>query len=388
MTWLQLIALLVAAIAALIGIWTAEKLNKNVAVVTTVVTVIGVVIGGVLIVLQERDTDTKLEEELARHADLQTANKELQAQVSTIESDNHFLKRQVRSIQTTTPLTSLDLVWRIPANDIAGTLAQIDSLSNSISHEIRVSDDEIDRLGDSLHSKMLTSWDIDFGYSPRLLTVANPKLELRSFYTERTFVEAQKIDEGEFEDPLDVGGGDYTGPTVRLWFPFNTLHDAAVSLGSKADDRVYDLDPEESRTADGFYAAASNFGFNLSQGRDGDSFIFHWTYTNDSLKRAVIGELPTLAFPDAFQMILVIDDDSKSSLSSAKSLFDHTCPSDLAEYDSRLSIVYNGLAEYPIVYGVKVGPIEEKRERLSAYDPDWLMFNYYALSLCRKNKDV
>lgn len=216
MLWIQIFSSIIAAIAALLGIWSASDINRNIAVISSIIVIVGLVLGVVLMLLQDKEAEVKIKEEVARHENLILSN--------------NFLREQIDAIKTTTPLTSLKVTWEIPTKTIENKLLQINGLSNSISHAIRASDDEIDRLGGELHRKMLSSWDINFGYSARLLTIADPTLDLSTLYSEETFSEADKIERGDYEDPLDVGGGEYTGPQIRLWFPLNLTHNSLSGI--------------------------------------------------------------------------------------------------------------------------------------------------------------
>ncbi len=369
MLWIQICSAIVAAAAALFGIWSASDVNKPIATVSSIIVVIGLVLGIILVVVQTRDSEVQLKEELTRHESLVVSN--------------NFLREQLNSITTTTPLTSIKIKWEIPVAGVQEKLQKIDNLSNSISHSIRVSDDEIDRLGNELHSKMLLSWDIDFGYAARLLAIADPKLDLSVLYSEETFAEADKLERGDYEDPLDVGGGKYIGPNIRLWFPLNLTHNSAISLGNKVDDMAGRASDPEFYPAEKFYASVTDFDFDLSQHLSDEMLTLIWEYKQISLERAVFGQKATLAFPNSFKMLLV-DDDSAASMNSVQPLFTGDCEG-LVGPHSRLTIVYNGLENYPITYLVYKGERSELREHLSAYDPDELMFEYFPFVLCRES---
>ncbi len=369
MLWIQIFSSIIAAIAALLGIWSASNINRNIAVISSIIVIVGLVLGVVLMLLQDKDAEVKIKEEVARHENLILSN--------------NFLREQIDAIKTTTPLTSLKITWEIPTKTIGNKLRQINGLSNSISHKIRVSDDEIDRLGGELHRKMLSSWDINFGYSARLLTIADPTLDLSTLYSKETFSEADKIERGDYEDSLEVGGGEYTGPRVRLWFPLNLTRNSAISLGNKEDDSSGITSDIDRYPAEEFYSSVADFGFDLNQNLFDEKLTFVWEYKEASLEKAVFGQKPTLAFPSSFNMLLVIND-SATYFNSVKNLFSGNCAG-LTEPHSRLVIVYNGLESHSITYQVYKGERTELREHLSAYDPDELAFEYFPFTLCRES---
>jgi len=379
MLFLQISSLIVATTAALIGIWTGNTQKKKIPLIASALAVLGVVIGIAIVFYQENASSKEEDSVKQRHKQLIQENGELRAQIERIEDTNQLLQKSLDAVVTSTPLKSLHISWSIPVDDeLSRKILLIETLSQAIIHDERISDDEIDRLSEGLREQMITGWQLNVAWPAWLLAISDPAVQVNTLYPEKTFEYARKLEKELFDEDIYSGPGTYTGPDVTLWFPFNQTLDSAVPLGQRYDD------PDEDEELDdpfmNYVHQLVNFGFKLDAGIQGDHYVLNWKYDHATLKQVVSGENPTLAFPGVFNMILVIDG-GKDSFQSVQSLFQEEDVT--RKQHSTLTLQFNGLKDQTMSYAVYRGGKTPYTMEGNAYDPEWELFTYIPFTLQR-----
>lgn len=284
---LEIPILLLTCAGALYGIWSKPDLNRNVAITSTAITVLGMLLALSLAIWKTVD---------GRKASM--------------------LAEQRRQIDLLTTLTAAELhdvqiVWSFTSAPKA--VLEMVTLGDLMVDSQVLSDDEVSRLPTDVLSTITSAWHLDHAVFPLVAAVTVGDVDLEKIYEGEDPHSAIRRWEG-VNDPnsdwVDNIGSDirYVGPTYDLLFPLNPRSNAVVALGKRADD-VASAEPTLVWHED--YPSlfdGTNYGFRATVEKADGGITFAWRYDRAALLRAVAPPASTTisaGFPKQFSFFVI-----------------------------------------------------------------------------------
>lgn len=362
---LEIPILLLTCAGALYGIWSKKDLNRNVAITSTAITVLGMLLALVLAIWKTVD---------GRKASL--------------------LAEQRRQIDLLTTLTAAELndveiVWSFTSAPKA--VLEMLTLGDLMVDSQVLSDDEVSRLPTDVLSTITSAWHLDHAVFPLVAAVAVGDVDLDTLYEGEDPQSAIRRWEGVNDsnsDWVDNIGSDirYVGPTYDLLFPLNPRSNAVLALGKRADD-VASAEPTLVWHED--YPSLfdeTNYGFRATVKMAEGGITFAWRYDRTALLRAVARPASTAilaGFPKRFSFFVVHSSVSKDDyLGKLPETREFKEPSKTYSHAinwneaSTLKIYVNGLETPHYTYDVtRIGTFGYAPNR-GAYDAPEVEFEY------------
>ena len=362
---LEIPILLLTCAGALYGIWSKPDLDWNVAIISTAITVLGMLLALSLAIWKTAN---------GRKASL--------------------LAEQRRQIDLLTTLTAAELndvqiVWSFPSAPEA--VLKMFLLGDLMVDSQVLSDDEVSRLPTDVLSTITSAWHLDDSVFPLLAAVTIGDVDLKQLYKGEDLHNAIRRWEG-VNDPnsdwVDNIGSDirYVGPTYDFLFPLNPRSNAVLALGKRADD-VMLAEPTLGWQED--YPSLfdeTNYGFRATVENADGGISFTWRYDRAALLRAVARPAsPAISagFPKRFSFFVVHTPVSKSDyLNKLSAIGESKEPSKTSSRElnwndaSTLKIYVNGLdAPHYTLDVTRIGTFEYAPHR-GAYDAPEVEFEY------------
>jgi hypothetical protein len=294
MLWLEIPILLLTCAGALYGIWTKPDLNRKVAITSTAITVLGMLLAvGLAIWKTVNGRKASLVAEQRRQIDLLTT-------------------------LTAAELNDVEIVWSFKSAPKA--VLDMLKLGDLMVDSQVLSDDEVSRLPTDVLSTIKSAWHLENAVFPLVAAVAADDVDLDTLYEGEAPYGAIRRWEGVNEpksDWVDNLGSNvrYVGPTYDLLFPLNPRSNAVLALGKRADD-VASAEPTLVWHED--YPSLfdeTNYGFRATVQEVNGGIALAWQYDRASLLRAVVRPASTAisaGFPKRFSLFVVHSTVSKN----------------------------------------------------------------------------
>lgn len=357
---IEIIILLLACGSALYGIWTQAEINKKTAVVSTVLTALGVAFAIVLAAWKFVDG------------------------INQGKRDSEKRMNDLRASFAAVELTEIKVVWTF--DNVPSEVDDVILLGELMIDTRLLSNEGIDRTPQDVRGQIMSGWYLedsmfpilsaigDGQFKPEYYTGEDPEQAFKRYADKETWVE---------EIGSDIA---YQGPRYTILFPLNVSLNAAIALGKREDDVMpveHDLGWHEEYESE---FNASKFGFDVDVKNAENSFSISWEYPAASIDRAaekntktrLTGGLPSqFAFLMVYQPLTREDyltkaaqhfhvPEMNTNLSGAQSW----------ESKSKLEIYINGLKAPHYTYNVFKGAKDMHTTHQGAYDSPSEDFEY------------
>jgi hypothetical protein len=346
---LQVVALIVGWVSALIGIWSKGFAKPLLPAVATAVTTIGLAVGITLTYRSAANSKRALES----------------------------ARQQMNATLAATELGKLRVEWTF--KEVPPKVMDVFAIGDSIANANILADDEISRLASDWLAKMQQSWNIDSVMTPLIRAAADGSVDIASYFSGDVEQAIAVWSKGTPEEPDSEEAWlhtSYGGSQYSLLFPLNTDSSASLVLGKKQDDEVREIGSELGGQ-EKYFHEVTNYGFDAIADKVETGFTLSWTYELPSLKRATqrsVAESRIYAgMPEAFSFVIVDKDLSRADYLGLPARHFRDAVSSVTDGDkwfanSELQVFVNGQPRASYVYAVTRGePTEEKLE-LSKYD--------------------
>ena len=284
---LEIPILLVTCAGALYGIWTKPDLNKSVAIASTAITVLGMLLALGLAIWKT----------LAGRKASQLAEQ----------------RRQIDLLTTLTAaeLNDVEIVWSFTG--APKSVLEMVTLGDLMVDSRVLSDDEVSRLPTDVLMTITSAWHLDDAVFPLMAAVAVGDVDLSRLYegeSPHSAIDRWEAVNDPNSDWVDNIGSDitYVGPTYDLLFPLNPRSNAVLALGKRADDVA---SPEPTLIWHEDYPSLfdeTNYGFHATVETFDNEIKFVWRYDRAALLRAVARPTSTTisaGFPRRFSFFVV-----------------------------------------------------------------------------------
>ena len=262
---LEIPILLLTGAGTLYGILTKPDLNRVTALVSSTITVLGVVLGISLAVWRT-----------------------VQASQAATAAEQRRLS-DLRTTLATVDLTDLEVIWTF--DNVPKEILDILTLGDLMVDTRKLRDDELSRLPAEILATISNGWHLDDTMAPLVVAIASDSFDLKARYEGEAPAIAIKrwqdaSNTSEWVDEIGSPIG-YTGPTYRVMLPLNLQGNAMLSLGDPRDDVV---PPGEKLVWHEEYPSLfemTNHGFKVDVTRLDKGFKIVWSYDQAALGRAV-----------------------------------------------------------------------------------------------------
>jgi hypothetical protein len=362
---LEIPILLLTCAGALYGIWTKSDLDMRIAVTSTAITVIGMLLAVGLSI--KKTANGRKESQLAEQ------------------------RRQIDLLTTLTAaeLTDVEIVWSF--TNVPKAVLDMVTIGDLMVDSQVLANDDVSRLPTEVLSTITSAWHLDHAVFPLLYAVAAGGVALDALYEgedpQSAIMRYEGVNDPDSAWVNNIGSDiSYVGPTYDLLFPLNARSNAVLALGKREDDVA---SAESTLVWHDDYPSLfdrTNYGFSATVKETDGGIAFAWHYDRAALLRAVARPesiVMSAGFPKRFSFFVIHSSLDKkdylrklpetrvfsepSSSSSQRSGWNET---------STLKICVNGLETPHYTFDVARIATFEYAPNLGAYDAPEVEFQY------------